>query len=107
VTHDLSQTISRLHFGDLHITTEDQPNYRDFLALIDDANENIADGIDFAVLPGENADDGTAEQYDSIRRAIARLRLPLEIRTGDHDRKSGTSRRTRQCSSRSSGAIAL
>jgi Icc protein len=90
VTHDLSQTISWLHFGDLHITTEDQTNYRDFLALIEDANEHVADGIDFAVLPGDNADDGTAEQYHLIRRAIEGLRTPLEIRTGDHDRKSGT-----------------
>ncbi len=90
MTDDLSQTLSWLHFGDLHITTEDQPNYRDFLALIEDANENITGGIDFAVLPGDNADDGTAEQYDLIRRAIEGLRIPLEIRTGDHDRKSGT-----------------
>jgi 3',5'-cyclic AMP phosphodiesterase CpdA len=90
VTHDLSQTISWLHFGDLHITTEDQPNYRDFLALIEDANEHVADGVDFAVLPGDNADDGTAEEYALIRRAIDGLQMPLEIRTGDHDRKSGT-----------------
>ena len=90
MTDDLSRTISWLHFGDLHVTTEDQPNYRDFLALIDDANTHVAGNIDFAVLPGDNADDGTGEQYASIRRAIDRLRLPLEIRTGDHDRKSGT-----------------
>ncbi len=90
VTHVLSETISWLHFGDLHITTEDRPNYRDFLALIEDANAHLAGGIDFAVLPGDNADDGTVEEYDSIRRAIERLRFPLEIRTGDHDRKSGT-----------------
>jgi 3',5'-cyclic-AMP phosphodiesterase len=42
------------------------------------------------VLPGDNADDGTAEQYALIRRAVEGLRIPLEIRTGDHDRKSGT-----------------
>ncbi len=83
MTEDLSQTVSRLRLGDLHITTEDQPNRRDFLALIEDANEDIADGIDFSVLPGDNADDRTAEQCHSIRRAIERLRLPLEIRTGD------------------------
>ena len=86
----LPRTISWLHFGDLHITTEDQPNYRDFLALIDEANEHIANTVDFAVLPGDNADDGTEEQYRSIHRATQLLKVPLEIRTGDHDRKSGT-----------------
>ncbi len=88
--NDLSQTISWLHFGDLHITSDDRPNYRDFLALIDEANEHLAGSIDFAVLPGDNADDGTEDEYGLIRRAIDRLRIPLEIRPGDHDRKSGS-----------------
>ena len=87
---ELAHTISWLHFGDLHITTEGARNYRDFLALIDIANEHLAGAVDFAVLPGDNADDGTQEQYRLIRRAIRQLRIPLEIRTGDHDRKSGT-----------------
>ena len=90
MTSPLADTISWVHFGDLHITSERETNYRDFVALIDDANAHLAGGVDFAVLPGDNADDGTEEEYRLIRRATDRLRIPLEVRTGDHDRKSGT-----------------
>ncbi len=86
----LARTVSWLHFGDLHITTEDEQNYRDLVALVADANAHVAGDVDFAVLPGDNADDGTADEYRSICKALAPLAIPLEIRTGDHDRKSGT-----------------
>ena len=36
--------------------------YRDFVALIDEANSFVAGAVDFAVLPGDNADDGTPEE---------------------------------------------
>jgi len=90
VSDPLANTLSWLHFGDLHITTEDEQNYRDLVALVADANAHLAGHVDFAVLPGDNADDGTEAQYELIRRAIAPLQIPLEARTGDHDRKSGT-----------------
>ncbi len=86
----LARTVSWLHFGDLHITTEVEQNYRDFCELIADANTHLAGNVHFAILPDDNADDGTDEQYHSIRRAVEQLKIPLEIRPGDHDRKSGT-----------------
>ena len=82
--------LAYLHFGDLHVTTEDRQNYRDFVALIADANDRLRGDVDFAVLPGDNADDGTIEEYRLVRDAIDRLAIPLEIRTGDHDRASGS-----------------
>lgn len=82
--------LAYLHFGDLHVTTEDRQNYRDFVALIADANDRLRGDVDFAVLPGDNADDGTIEEYRLVREAINRLAIPLEIRTGDHDRASGS-----------------
>jgi Icc protein len=81
--------LSWVHFGDLHITGEDEQNYRDFLALIEDVNTHLAGHIDFAVLPGDNADDGSEEQFRLVRRATDRLRIPLHILPGDHDRKPG------------------
>jgi hypothetical protein len=81
--------LSWVHFGDLHITGEDEQNYRDFLALIEDVNTHLAGRIDFAVLPGDNADDGSEEQFRLVRRATDRLRIPLHILPGDHDRKPG------------------
>ena len=78
-----------VHLGDLHITNESEPNYRDFLALIDTLNIRLAGHVDFCVLPGDNADDGTADQYASIRRGLQRLEIPLHVIPGDHDRKPG------------------
>jgi hypothetical protein len=85
-----NKALAWLHFGDLHITSDEQQNYRDLLALIDDANKHLRGAIDFAVLPGDNADDGTRDQYRLIRRAIDRLQIPLQVIAGDHDVKTGS-----------------
>jgi hypothetical protein len=82
--------VSWVHFGDLHITGENEQNYQDFLALIEHVNANLAGQIDFAVLPGDNADDGTEEQFRLVKHAVDRLRVPLHILPGDHDRKPGS-----------------
>jgi hypothetical protein len=81
--------LSWVHFGDLHITGENERNYQDFLALIEQVNANLTGQIDFAVLPGDNADDGSEEQFSLVKHAIDGLRAPLHILPGDHDRKPG------------------
>jgi len=43
------------------------------------ANAHVAGEVNFAVLPGNNADDGTEEQYDLICRATEQLTFPLEV----------------------------
>jgi 3',5'-cyclic-AMP phosphodiesterase len=78
-----------VHFGDLHITTEGEKNYHDFLALIDQVNTHLAGQIDFCLLPGDNADDGIGPQYGLVRRALDKLAIPVHILPGDHDRKQG------------------
>jgi predicted phosphodiesterase len=77
------------HVGDLHITREEEANYRDFLAIIDSMNANLVGQIDFCVLPGDNADAGSAAQYALIRRGLDGLNIPLHVIPGDHDRKPG------------------
>ncbi|OKO81393.1 hypothetical protein AC628_07140 [Bradyrhizobium sp. NAS96.2] len=79
-----------MHFGDLHITDRDEQNYQEFLTLIAQANTNLSGGIDFAVLPGDNAEDGTEEQFLLVKQAIERLTIPSEIIPGDHDAKTGS-----------------
>jgi len=39
VSASARRALAYLHFGDLHVTTEDRHNYRDFVALIADAND--------------------------------------------------------------------
>lgn len=82
--------LSWLHFGDLHITEAHEPNYRNLLALIDTANRHLAGHVDFAVLPGDNADQGTPEQFRLVRAALDGLRIERHILAGDHDFHSGS-----------------
>lgn len=83
-------SLSWVHFGDLHVRSADEENYMDFLQLIEEANEHLASKIGFALLPGDNADDGLEAQYELVREALHRLKLPVHSITGDHDRKAGT-----------------
>lgn len=74
-----------LHFGDLHITTADEQNLRDLRTIAAQASQHFATGIDFVLLPGDNANEGRPEQYRLIREAMEPLRLPLRVLPGDHD----------------------
>jgi len=76
-----------LHIGDLHITEAGAKNHRNLGRIVALANALRPGSLDFAVLPGDNADDGTAEQFQLVRDAVAPLRLPLHILPGDHDFK--------------------
>ena len=82
---------SWVHFGDLHLTDERAQNYQDLLALVAQANAHLSGpcGVDFAFLPGDNADNGTEAQYRLLRRALDGLRLPVHTIPGDHDLQSG------------------
>src|ERR1700693_4540393 len=86
VSLDETGILSSVHFGDLHITTAAAENYGDFLALISDANRHLKDGIAFTVLPGDNAENGTEEQYWLVLHAVS----GLEIIPGDHDVHTGS-----------------
>jgi Icc protein len=85
-----SEFLSFVHFGDLHITGAYEENHLDFLELIEEVNDHLAGDLDFAFLPGDNADDGSEAQYTIVRAALDRLHLPVHAITGDHDRKAGS-----------------
>ncbi len=78
--------ISWVHFGDLHITTADQQNYADFTSIIANTNQYLLNGVNFAVLPGDNANEGSESEYQLIKSATAQLKVPLYAVPGDHDR---------------------
>jgi len=81
------RVLSWLHIGDLHLTAAGEENHRDLGRIVALANALPPGSLDFAILPGDNADDGTAEQFRLVRDAVAPLRLPLHILPGDHDFK--------------------
>lgn len=81
--------VSWVHFGDLHITSGDQQNYADFKAIIANTNQFLLNGVNFAFLPGDNANDDTAAEYQLIKSATDLLKVPTYAVPGDHDRKGG------------------
>ncbi len=76
-----------LHIGDLHITEAGAQNYRDLKQIINLMRGLPPGSLDFAILPGDNADDGTPEQFRLVRDAIAGSPVKLHILPGDHDYK--------------------
>ena len=78
--------ISWVHFGDLHITSGDQQNYTDFKSIIANTNQYLLNGVNFAVLPGDNANEGSDSEYQLIKSATSQLKVPLYAVPGDHDR---------------------
>ena len=87
---DHGKFLSWLHIGDLHITRAGAANHRDLLRIAALIRGLAPGSIDFVVLPGDNADDGTAEQFALVRDALAGLPVTLHILPGDHDVAPGT-----------------
>ena len=81
--------VSWVHFGDLHITTGNQQNYADFKSIIANTDQYLKNGINFALLPGDNANDDAESEYQLIKQATDALQVPLYAVPGDHDRKVG------------------
>lgn len=81
------RVLAWLHIGDLHLAEAGAENHRGLGRIVALANALPPGSLDFALLPGDNADDGTAEQFQLVRDAVAPLRLPLHILPGDHDFK--------------------
>jgi 3',5'-cyclic-AMP phosphodiesterase len=76
-----------LHIGDVHVTDAGLQNHLDLARIIGEVNANVGNNLDFVFLPGDNADDGTSEQFGLVFAEMSRLRLPWRAIPGDHDFK--------------------
>ena len=91
----MAECLTWIHFGDLHV--DDADGYEGlsrFRALAAMAQMHIgqqsAGGtVDFAFLPGDNANHGTDDQYAPIADAMTGLSLPWHVLAGDHDFEPG------------------
>ncbi len=81
--------VSWVHIGDLHITTGDQQNYTDLKTIVASVNQYLKNGVNFAFISGDNANDNTEAEYQLIKDAVTPLQVPLYIVPGDHDSKAG------------------
>lgn len=84
----MPEPLAFAHIGDLHLTTGEAENARDFAAIV--AQLNAVEGLDFVFLPGDNADNGRPEQYALVRAGLDSLHLPAHVITGDHDMEGGS-----------------
>ncbi|WP_062013130.1 metallophosphoesterase [Aureimonas sp. AU4] len=79
-----------LQFGDLHACEgDDWESLGRFRQLVDEANRDFSDRIDFAVLPGDNANHATPEQFRRVAETGRQLQAPLHVLPGDHDFEAG------------------
>ena len=76
-----------IQIGDLHLTDQGLQNHRDFIRVVRELNRHVDGSIDLVYLPGDNADDGTDEQFALVRSGLDELRLPWRVIPGDHDFK--------------------
>jgi predicted phosphodiesterase len=77
------------HIGDLHITDAKQHNFADFMLIVAQIESECAAMLDFVVLPGDNADNGTPAQYRLIATALKMMSRPVYLIAGDHDMEQG------------------
>jgi Icc protein len=76
-----------VQIGDLHLTDHGVQNHRDFIRIVHELNQYAVGSIDFVYLPGDNADDGTDDQFSLVRGGLDELHLPWRVIPGDHDFK--------------------
>lgn len=82
---DKAGVISWVHLGDLHMVRSGEQNFRDLQAIVSQLNAAFHQGVSFVYLPGDNADNGSAAAYATVRQALDRLELPWCAIVGDHD----------------------
>jgi hypothetical protein len=82
--------VSWVHFGDLNITTGDQQNYSDFMMIVYNVNHYLKNGVNFALLPGDNVYNCTESAYRLVKQAADQLQVPLYAILGERDHKGGT-----------------
>lgn len=88
MSHSSNRPLLRfIQIGDLHLTEQGLQNHHDFNRIVGELNRQVGDSVDFVYLPGDNADDGTDDQFDLVRGGLDELRLPWRAIPGDHDFK--------------------
>jgi len=87
MTDTTEKPLRFLQIGDLHIADAGLQNHVDLRRIVDEVNAHTGERIDFVYLPGDNADDGTPEQFRIVHDELSRLIAPWHAIPGDHDFK--------------------
>src|SRR6266436_7106903 len=76
------ESLTWAHVGDLHITGENEPNYRDFLSILESINTHLAGQIDFCVIPGDH--DRKPGDLRAFYQGLGVAPLPNAITVGGY-----------------------
>lgn len=79
----MSEVVTFVWPGDLHIETADRENYRTALWMADEVNDWVRP--DFVQFPGDNVQHATQDQFRLFQELCARLTVPWYALVGDHD----------------------
>jgi 3',5'-cyclic-AMP phosphodiesterase len=79
----MSQPVTFVWPGDLHLETADRENYRVALWMADEVNELVRP--DFVQFAGDNVQHATLEQFQLFKTVCDRLKVPWHGLVGDHD----------------------
>lgn len=83
---DSCGAVTWIHLGDLHMVRSGEQNHTDLQAIVEEINAvYAARGVSFVFLPGDVADDGSAQAYGVVRECLDQLHLPWCAIVGDHD----------------------
>ncbi|MBW4039060.1 MAG: metallophosphoesterase [Acidobacteria bacterium] len=82
---DAAGVVSWVHIGDLHTTDADGQNLLDLRVIVDEVNGAFKGASSFVYLPGDIANEGSAEEYAMVREALDELKVPWFTVIGDHD----------------------
>ncbi|BCA62027.1 hypothetical protein HMP09_1261 [Sphingomonas sp. HMP9] len=90
----MAGSLTWIHFGDLHVDEADGyeglSRFRALMAVArDHGGAGMSDAIDFALLPGDNANHGTQDQYARIAAAMTEWPGAWHVLAGDHDFEPG------------------
>lgn len=69
--------------GDLHLESEDRPNYKTALWMADDVNELIRP--DFVQFAGDNVQHAKPNEWALLKNVTSKLQMPFHALVGDHD----------------------
>ncbi|MDT5123172.1 MAG: hypothetical protein QOC96_2654 [Acidobacteriota bacterium] len=69
--------------GDLHLETDDRPNYQTAMWMVDEVNELIKP--DFVQFPGDNVQHARDPEWELFKNVTGKLKMPFHALVGDHD----------------------
>jgi 3',5'-cyclic-AMP phosphodiesterase len=84
-----TDVVTWVQVGDLHMTVE-RPHLAHYENIKRDLNARFVRSVNFVLFPGDNAQNGSEQEYVLVKGLAAEIWLPVYAMVGDHDAHSGS-----------------